>query len=82
MLDYPVKSLYYRDKSTLRGDEMHLVSLSDETALKQAGVFYRPGTLRKWHSIGENPRLFKKIRKRLFIDLNEWQKFLRRETGG
>lgn len=61
---------------------MHLVSVADETALKQAGVFYRPGTLRKWHSTGEHPQLFRKIRKRLFIDLAEWQEFLRMETGG
>jgi hypothetical protein len=60
---------------------MQLVLLSDEMALKQAGVFYRPGTLRRWYYTGEHPRLFKKIRRRLFIDLNAWQDFLKHETG-
>lgn len=61
---------------------MRLVSLSDETALKQAGVFYRPGTLRRWYYTGEQRQLFKKIRRRLFIDLCAWQDFLEKETGG
>jgi len=59
---------------------MQLVSLSDETALKQAGVFYRPGTLRRWYYTGEQPQLFKKIRRRLFVDLCAWQDFLKQET--
>jgi hypothetical protein len=60
---------------------MQLVLLSDEVALKQAGVFYRPGTLRRWYYSGVHPRLFKKIRRRLFIDLNAWQDFLKHEIG-
>jgi hypothetical protein len=60
---------------------MKLVLLSDEVALKQAGVFYRPGTLRRWFYAGENPQLFKKIRRRLFVDLDAWGDFLRKEAG-
>jgi hypothetical protein len=60
---------------------MQLVPLFDETALKVAGVFYSPGTLRRWYYTGEHPQLFKKIRRRLFIDLCAWQDFLREETG-
>lgn len=61
---------------------MQLVLLSDEMALKQSGVFYRPGTLRRWYYTGEHPQLFKKIRRRLFVDLDAWQDFLRQECQG
>jgi hypothetical protein len=60
---------------------MQLVPLFDEVALKQAGVFYRPGTLRRWYYQGVEPQLFKKIRRRLFVDLAAWQDFLMQETG-
>jgi len=59
---------------------MHLISLSDEAALKRAGVFYKPGTLRRWYYTGENLQLFRKVRGRLFIDFAAWQNFLKRET--
>jgi hypothetical protein len=71
----------YISRKTQRGTKMQLVSLSDETALKQHGIFYRPGTLRRWYYTGEQPQLFKKIRRRLFIDLCAWQDFLKKETG-
>jgi hypothetical protein len=60
---------------------MRLILLSDEIALKQAGIFYRPGTLRRWYYTGEHPQLFKKIRRRLFMDLTAWEKFLQKEIG-
>jgi hypothetical protein len=60
---------------------MRLVPLSDEVALRKAGVFYRPGTLRRWLYAGECPQLFKKIRRRLFVDLDAWEDFLRNEAG-
>lgn len=60
---------------------MQLVPLSDEIELKKAGVFYRPGTLRRWYYTGEHPELFKKIRRRLFIDLTAWEDFLKEEAG-
>jgi hypothetical protein len=60
---------------------MVLIPVCDEVQLKGAGIFYRPGTLRKWHSEGQQPHLFKKVRRRLFIDLEAWRRFLEVETG-
>jgi hypothetical protein len=59
---------------------MQLVPVYDEAALKKFGIFYRPGTLRRWYYTGEQPQLFRRVRRRLFVDLDAWQEFLRRET--
>jgi hypothetical protein len=59
----------------------HLLPIADERELREHGVFYRPGTLRKWFYSQINPQLFRKVRGRLFIDLAAWQDFLERETG-
>ena len=53
-----------------------IAPVKDREALKKAGVYITPKTLRKWHCLGINPQLFLKIEGLLYIDLNEWRKMV------
>jgi hypothetical protein len=59
---------------------MHLIPVCNELSLREHGIFFKPSTLRKWHCQGAQPQLFRKFRKRLFVDLVEWQKLIEGET--
>jgi len=50
-----------------------IVPVSDEEALRQNGIYFKPSTLRKWHHLGQHSEIFIKICSRLFIDLNKWR---------
>lgn len=53
-------------------ERTELVPIGDPVALHAAGIPYTPGLLRKWHHHGRYPRLFIKILRRVYIDLDEW----------
>ncbi|HNY13126.1 MAG TPA: hypothetical protein PKK26_16175 [Candidatus Wallbacteria bacterium] len=52
------------------------IPVSNESLLRENKVFLSPKTLRKYHHLGINPRIFLKIGGRLFIDLDEWTKII------
>jgi hypothetical protein len=54
---------------------MKLVPISEEALLRENGIFFKPATLRQWHSTGKNAHLFRKVSGRVFIDLREWKRF-------
>jgi hypothetical protein len=51
---------------------MKLIPVKDEKALKEAGIFYKPQSLYKMHSIGELPEIFTKIGAKLLIVQERW----------
>jgi len=60
---------------------MRLVSIYDQEMLKKNGLFVKPDTLRKWKHLGRYVKdgLFIKIGNRLYVDLEAWERILRRE---
>jgi hypothetical protein len=58
-----------------------LIPIANEKMLEANGIYYRPATLRKWLYTGQCLEIFKKIRGRLYIDANEWQKFVEKELS-
>jgi len=49
-----------------------LVPVSDEQLLREHGIYLRPSTLRKEHSLGINPQIFVRVGGRLFVDADQW----------
>jgi hypothetical protein len=58
-----------------------LLSLTDERALKEAGVVLSPWTLRQWRKTGRHPELFVKVGRRVFLVLENWQKLVEKGVG-
>ena len=58
-----------------------LLSLTDEKALKEAGVVLSPWTLRQWRKTGKHPELFVKVGRRVFLVLENWQKLVEKGLG-
>ena len=51
------------------------VKISSKKDLDDHNIPFTPGTLRRWHSMGINKQIFRKLGGRLFIDLYEFQKW-------
>ncbi|HNY12523.1 MAG TPA: hypothetical protein PKK26_13100, partial [Candidatus Wallbacteria bacterium] len=51
------------------------VKVSSKKDLEANGIPFAPGTLRRWHSVGINNKIFKKLGGRLFIDLFAFQEW-------
>ena len=58
---------------------MNFVPVCNESTLRENGIFFKPSTLRKWHCEGEAPQVFRKFRRRLFVDMAEWKKLFEAE---
>jgi len=54
----------------------NLVPVTDEQLLRSIGCYLTPKTLRKKHYLGEIPEIFIKMNRRLFVDVEEWNKIL------
>jgi len=61
-------------------ENVKLLPIKRKDILEAHGIFFSPGTLRRWHCQGINPEIFTKIGGLLFINLNEWDKLVTRKT--
>ena len=60
---------------------MRLVWLSDQKALKEAGIHFSKGTLYNWRSKKKNLELFKKVGGKVFLDIDAYEKWIRQQEG-
>lgn len=56
---------------------MMLIPVKDKQKLQAAGIYFTPGTLRRWHCQGINLRIFVKLGGSLFVDLDRWNEFVK-----
>ncbi|HEC67314.1 MAG TPA: hypothetical protein ENI35_00640 [Candidatus Desulfofervidus auxilii] len=59
---------------------MELIPVCNKQALMQAGCFFSPNTLRKWHSRNTHPGLVVKIGGRLFLNKKVLGKIVEKEV--
>jgi len=57
-----------------------LLPIKRKDILEAHGIFFSPGTLRRWHCQGINRQIFTKVGGLLFINFNEWQKLIAQKT--
>ena len=55
---------------------VNVVPLKEEE-LQKAGIWFKPMTLYRWHSIGEHSNLFIKVGRKLLINVDEYNKWIR-----
>lgn len=59
-----------------------IVKVNDSAALTAAGIPFATKTLYKWHHTGQYPKMFIKMGRRLFVDVDMFQKIIEAHRGG
>jgi len=61
-------------------NNVKLLPVKNKKILEEHGVYFSPGTLRRWHCQRIHPEIFTKVGGLLFINFNEWQKLIAQKT--
>ena len=61
-------------------NNVKLLPVKRKDILEAHGIFFSPGTLRRWHCQGINPEIFTKIGGLLFINKNKWDQLVAKKT--
>jgi len=59
---------------------IQLLPVKDRKILEAHGIYFAPGTLRRWHCQGINPQIFTKIGGLLFINKDKWDQLVAKKT--
>jgi len=51
-----------------------------EDELQKAGIWFKPMTLYRWHSTGEHKELFVKLGRRLLIDVDRYNEWIKKSS--
>jgi len=69
-----------KERKEEKMNNVKLLPVKNKKILEEHGVYFSPGTLRRWHYQRIHPEIFAKVGGSLFINFNEWQKLIAQKT--